>query len=213
MAESKQPLAGHPAGDQPSVERAVSRDSVSLDTYAGPVHVEWDPDAAVTPLGHLAFFAEYLKASGRFDALVADSPPLTTRAPTRPGSAMCSARFSCRSWRATGAMRTSRPCAATRSTRALLGMGRVVSEDAVRPWLGQDRGGGRGQVAARPPRRHAAPAAVGALDSRLRHHHQDALRPSRGRRGRLQPAQAGPPVACLPHVFDGRRAPGAGTWW
>ena len=47
---------------------------MSLDTYAGPVHVEWDPDAAVTPLGHLAFFAEYLKASGRFDALVADSP-------------------------------------------------------------------------------------------------------------------------------------------
>ena len=74
MAESRQPFEGHPTGDQPSVERAISRESVSLDTFAGPVHVEWDPDAAVTPLGHLAFFAEYLKAGGRFDALVADSP-------------------------------------------------------------------------------------------------------------------------------------------
>jgi hypothetical protein len=26
----------------------------------------------VTPLGHIAFFIEYLKLSGRFDALVAD---------------------------------------------------------------------------------------------------------------------------------------------
>ena len=32
------------------------------------------PDAAATPLGHLAFFAEYLKVSGRFDAPVADCP-------------------------------------------------------------------------------------------------------------------------------------------
>ncbi len=46
---------------------------MKVDTFGGAVHVEWDPDAAVTPLGHLAFFAEYLKVSGRFDALVADS--------------------------------------------------------------------------------------------------------------------------------------------
>ena len=45
-----------------------------MDTFGGTVHVEWDPDAAATPLGHLAFFAEYLKVSGRFDALVADCP-------------------------------------------------------------------------------------------------------------------------------------------
>jgi hypothetical protein len=45
-----------------------------VDTYAGPVRVEWDSDAAVTALGHFAFFVEYLKLSGRFDALVADCP-------------------------------------------------------------------------------------------------------------------------------------------
>jgi len=45
-----------------------------VDTYAGPVRVEWDSDAAVTALGHFAFLVEYLKLSGRFDALVADCP-------------------------------------------------------------------------------------------------------------------------------------------
>ena len=44
---------------------------MKVDTFGGTVHVEWDPAAAATPLGHLAFFAEYLKVSGRFDALVA----------------------------------------------------------------------------------------------------------------------------------------------
>ena len=30
--------------------------SVFVDTYGGRVHVEWDPQAAVTPLGQLPFF-------------------------------------------------------------------------------------------------------------------------------------------------------------
>ena len=136
MAESKQPLAGHPAGDQPSVERAVSRDTVSLDTYAGPVHVEWDPDAAVTPLGHLAFFAEYLKASGRFDALVADSPLYYT-SPNAPrkrdvlGTVLLSILAGHRRYAHITALRGDTVNA------ALLGMGRVVSEDAVRRGLGK----------------------------------------------------------------------------
>ncbi|MXY33039.1 MAG: hypothetical protein F4186_00075, partial [Boseongicola sp. SB0676_bin_33] len=59
---------GHPAGEGPGAVRGVTCEAVKVDTFGGPVHVEWDPDAAVTPLGHLAFFAEYLKVSGRFDA-------------------------------------------------------------------------------------------------------------------------------------------------
>ena len=65
-----------------------------------------DPDAAVTPLGHLAFFAEYLK----LDALVADCP-LVYSSPNAPASAMCWARWFFRSWPDTGVMRTSRHCA------------------------------------------------------------------------------------------------------
>ena len=69
---------GHPAGEGPCAAREVACEAVKVDTFGGTVHVEWDPDAAVTPLGHLAFFAEYLKVCGRFDALVADCPLVYT---------------------------------------------------------------------------------------------------------------------------------------
>jgi len=36
--------------------------------------VKWDPVAAVTPLGQLPFFIEFLKVSGLFEAWVADCP-------------------------------------------------------------------------------------------------------------------------------------------
>ena len=74
MSDSREALEAHPAGDGPSAVREVAREAVKVDTFGGTVHVEWDPDAAATPLGHLAFFAEFLKVSGRFDALVADCP-------------------------------------------------------------------------------------------------------------------------------------------
>ena len=56
--------------------RALARpdQSVTLDTFGGRVHVEWDPAAAVTPLGQLPFFIEFLKVSGLFEAWVADCP-------------------------------------------------------------------------------------------------------------------------------------------
>ena len=47
---------------------------VSLDTFGGRIHVEWDPVAAVTPRGQLPFFIDFLKVSGLFDAWVADCP-------------------------------------------------------------------------------------------------------------------------------------------
>lgn len=34
---------------------------VAVDTFGGRIHVEWDPAGAATPLGHLAFFIEFLK--------------------------------------------------------------------------------------------------------------------------------------------------------
>ena len=47
---------------------------VSLDSCAGPVHVEWDTEAVLTPLGQSPFFIDFLKAAGLFDAFVADCP-------------------------------------------------------------------------------------------------------------------------------------------
>ena len=47
---------------------------VDIDSFFGPVRVEWDHEAAMTPLGQLPFFIHFLKATGLFDALVADCP-------------------------------------------------------------------------------------------------------------------------------------------
>ena len=43
-------VPGLPAGEQPLVER-LAAGPVTADTFAGPVHVEWDNSATLTPLG------------------------------------------------------------------------------------------------------------------------------------------------------------------
>lgn len=35
--------------------------TVSADTFNGKIHIEWDPDAKVTPIGQLPFSLQYLK--------------------------------------------------------------------------------------------------------------------------------------------------------
>jgi Transposase DDE domain group 1 len=53
---------------------ACQKQPIALDTFGGRIHVEWDSAAAVTPLGQLPFFIDFLKVSGLFDAWVADCP-------------------------------------------------------------------------------------------------------------------------------------------
>ena len=53
---------------------ARQKQTLALDTFGGRIHVEWDPSAAVTPLGQLPFFIDFLKVSGLFDAWVTDCP-------------------------------------------------------------------------------------------------------------------------------------------
>jgi len=48
--------------------------AIALDTFGGRIHVEWDPAAAVTPLGQLPFFIEFLTVSGLFETWVAECP-------------------------------------------------------------------------------------------------------------------------------------------
>lgn len=134
MSDANVPQPCHPEGGLPGVERDAALGPVVVDTYAGPVQVEWAPDAAVTPLGHLAFFAEYLKLSGRFDALVADCPLvyLSPNAPAKRdvlGTAVLSILAGHWRYAHITALRgdTVNP--------PLLGMTRVVSEDAVRRGL------------------------------------------------------------------------------
>ena len=50
------------------------QEAIALDTFGGRIHVEWNPAAAVTPLGQLPYFVEFLKVSGVFDTWVSDCP-------------------------------------------------------------------------------------------------------------------------------------------
>ncbi len=136
MSDLNLPQTAHPAGDLPSVVDGVADGPVVVDTYAGPVRVEWDADAAVTALGHFAFFVEYLKLSGRFDALVADCPLVYTsgNAPTvRDVVGTVVLGILAGHWRYAHltALR------GDSVSPALLGMSRVMSEDAVRRGFGK----------------------------------------------------------------------------
>jgi hypothetical protein len=74
MTEEKALLKTHPAGESGEVAFNLSGEAQSLDTFAGKVQIRWVPDGAVSTLGLLPFFTEFLKTSGLFDAFVADCP-------------------------------------------------------------------------------------------------------------------------------------------
>ena len=103
------------------------------DTFAGRVHMEWEAGerAAMTPLGQLPFFIEYLKQGGLFDAWVAGCP-LSLTSPNAPskrdilGTVMLSVLAGHRRY----AHITTLRCDPVNPP--LLGMAKVVSEDAVR---------------------------------------------------------------------------------
>ncbi len=45
----------HPLGEENSSSESAARDQLTVETYDGKVLVEWDPTAAVTPIGQLLF--------------------------------------------------------------------------------------------------------------------------------------------------------------
>ncbi len=64
----------HPPGESHQSQEIAENKQFPVDTYAGRVHVEWDHQAAVTPLGQLPFFIEFLKTTKLFDELVEECP-------------------------------------------------------------------------------------------------------------------------------------------
>ena len=74
MIHDQTAVAVHPAGDQLPVDPTAPRSATTLDTFAGPVKVEWGAASALTALGQMPFFIEFLKVSGRFEAWIADCP-------------------------------------------------------------------------------------------------------------------------------------------
>ena len=64
----------HPKGEAILSEKRPLSTAIEVETFAGKVHVEWDPTAAVTPIGQLPFFIEFLKLGHRFHPWVEDCP-------------------------------------------------------------------------------------------------------------------------------------------
>ncbi len=70
------PKTAHPVGEEILATKNQISEAIEVETFAGKIHVEWDPTAAVTPIGQLPFFIEFLKLGHRFKPWV-EACPLT----------------------------------------------------------------------------------------------------------------------------------------
>jgi len=64
----------HPTGEVEIGELAGESRECSVETYAGKLHIRWDDSAAVTAMGQMPVFVDFLKTSGLWDAFLADCP-------------------------------------------------------------------------------------------------------------------------------------------
>ena len=130
MTRDSHALLPHPPGEQPLVVEETPS-GVDVDSFGGTVRVEWDHEAAMTPLGQLPFFIDYPKTAAPFDAFVADCP-LRYESPNAPkkrdvlGTAMLAMLAGAKRYAHIAAVR------GDAVLPELLGMTKVVSEDSVR---------------------------------------------------------------------------------
>jgi hypothetical protein len=109
----------------------IEDSKLPVDTFGGRVHVEWDPQSAVTPLGQLPFFIEFLKLGNLLDPWI-DDCPLNLMSPNAPskrdvlGTLLLSILAGHRRYAHVTTIR----CDGVNP--ALLGMSKIVSEDSLR---------------------------------------------------------------------------------
>ena len=121
----------HHNGENNTLEKQTNSDLITVDTFSGRVHIDWEPNAAVTPNGQMAFFIEFLKTAGVFDNFVKDCPLVYT------------SNNACKNRDIIGTLLMSVLSGYTRYTHIsalrndgvnppMLGMSKVVSEDSIR---------------------------------------------------------------------------------
>ena len=104
---------------------------VAVDTLGGRVQVRWDDGASATSMGQMAFFAEFLKVAGVFEAWAQDCP-LNYTSPNAPtihdvlGTWMMSALAGHKRYAHVAALRSDKASA------EVLGIKRILSDDALR---------------------------------------------------------------------------------
>ena len=109
----------------------LGAEPMQVDTFGGRLDVEWDTDFKATPIGQLAFFAEFLKNAGVFDEWVGECP-LSYTSPNAPqnrdilGTWMLSVLAGHKRYAHVTALR------GDGVSPQVLGMSRIVSEDALR---------------------------------------------------------------------------------
>ena len=104
---------------------------LAVDTFGGRVHVEWDPQSSVTPLGQLPFFIEFLKLGNLLDPWINDCP-LHLTSPNAPSKrdVLGTLLLSILSGHRRYAYVTTIRCDSVNPK--LLGMKQIVSEDSLR---------------------------------------------------------------------------------
>ena len=124
-------FGAHPSGEQSPVEPDASGVGVVVDSLAGPVRVEFDHGAAFTPLGQLPFFIDFLKAAGAVRG-VGGGLPAALHEPERAQEARRAGDGDGVDVGWAQALRAYRGATERPRVAELLGMSRIVSEDAVR---------------------------------------------------------------------------------
>ena len=109
---------------------AVSN-AVSADTFGGRIHIEWDPDAEVAPIGQLPFFIQYLKLGHLFEPWV-DDCPLTYASNNAPKKVDVLGSFLLSILAGHNRYAHMTSLLSDRVNAKLLGMNKVVSDDSAR---------------------------------------------------------------------------------
>jgi len=122
--------ANHPKGEREMELNFPEIELIPVDTFGGRVHVKWDNQASLTPLGQLAFFIEFLKTSGHFERWVSDCP-MDFTSPNAPmkRDVLGTILLSVLSGHTRYSHITTIRCDGVNPQ--LLGMNKVVSDDAV----------------------------------------------------------------------------------
>jgi len=118
-------------GEEIKAVESTIKERIDIDTFGGKVHVEWDPQGSVSPMGQLPFFIEFLKVSGLYDQFI-ESCPLEYTSPNAPkvrdvmGTLVLSILAGHNRYAHINSIRFDGV------NPGLLGMEKVVSEDAAR---------------------------------------------------------------------------------
>ena len=121
----------HPAGAGKSPSSKPKNHSLATETFGGKIHVEWDPTAAVTPIGQLPFFIQFLKVGGLFEPWV-ESCPLRYQSNNAPQKVDVLGSFLLSILSGHNRYAHMASLMGDIVNRQMLGMSKVVSDDSAR---------------------------------------------------------------------------------